>query len=179
MAVLGVLLLPGCMPSPPPEDGAGPPPAPAPPVVQSRPMSFAAVDLPLSPLASKDEVLRSFQQGRRDPFANVIVSKTVELPQTVDAEGNPIPAVAGSAAAGAAGMAVSASPVLLMGLIHGAGSSEAIVSYNGQSGSLRPGDWGGRSTNLLPTKWRVHSIDVNGGNLVLLDEKGRKVKQDL
>lgn len=186
-AVLGVLLLGGCMPSPPPEDASGPPPAPAAPAVQRRPASFAALDLPLDPLANKDELLRSFQAGRRDPFANVIFPKTSVTPGSAEAEGGSSSAVTGSGLAGSGGTAAAGSsvqtpimtPITLTGLIHGAGSSEAIVSYNGQSGTLRPGDKGGQSTDLLPKNWRVQSIDVNGGHLLLLDEKGRKLKQDL
>lgn len=181
-AVLGVLLLAGCLPSPPPEDAAAPPPAPAPPGIARRPQTFASLDLPLNPLASKDQLLRSFQPGRRDPFGNVIKPYGVTLPKTAEGE-------AGMVLAGGAGPGVSnpgvkdtacdslANTIKVTGLIHGSGSSEAIVNSAGETGTLRPGDRGGRSTSLLPPGCQVQSIDVNAGYLVIAPvNKGRVVK---
>lgn len=183
VALLGVLLLAGCWPSPPPEDTAGPPPAAAPPALSGRPKTLAALDLPLDPLANKDQLLRSFQAGRKDPFGNVVVTQKVPLAMAAKAGSG---AVAVAVASGTTGSAVSgpggASPgvndtacnslksnIQITGLIHGAGSSEAIVVNNatGETGSLRPGDRGGRSTTLLPIGCQVQAIDVNAGYLVI------------
>jgi len=191
-AVVGILLLAGCMPSAPPEDMADAPPAatlsPATtPPISGRIKTFAALDLPLDPLASKDQLLRSFQQGRKDPFGNVIVTQKMSLAKAAEAEAG---TVAGAAGLGAAGSGVSgqagASPgvkdaacdslkrdIQITGLIHGAGSSEAIVfnTATGETGSLRPGDRGGRSTTLIPNGCQVQSIDVNAGYLVITPVK--------
>ena len=195
-AVLGVLLLAGCMPSAPPEDEAsGPPPAPAPPAKASRPPVLGSLDLPLNPLANKDQLLRSFQPGRRDPFGGVIVPQVVTLAKTTEGETGATAGVvsgaagSGGASAGSAALAGAspgvkatacdslASSIQVTGLIHGAGSSEAIVNSAGETGTLRPGDRGGRSTSLLPPGCQVQSIDVNAGYLVIAPiKKGRAVK---
>ncbi len=190
-AVLGVLLLAGCWPSPPPEDTADLPPSQPPPAISGRPKTLAGLDLPLDPLANKDQLLRSFQPGRIDPFANVIATLKVPLAKAVEPG-------AGAVGSGAAGSGLSgqggASPggkdascgslrnsIQVTGLIHGAGSSEAIVvNDQGETGSLRPGDRGGRSTNLLPLGCQVQSIDVNAGYLVIAPvKKGPAVKLSL
>jgi len=182
LAALAVLLLAGCMPSPPPEDAAGPPPAPAPPALVRRPQTFASLDLPLDPLASKDQLLRSFQPGRRDPFANVIIPYVVkgELVAAGSA-GTEGPGVSGpgGASPGVKDAICDTNTIQVTGLIHGAGSSEAIVVNNTtrETGTLRPGDRGGRSTTLLPPGCQVQSIDVNAGYLVIAPvKKGRAVK---
>jgi hypothetical protein len=193
VALLGVLLLAGCWPSPPPEDTAGPPQAAPPPALSGRPKTLAALDLPLDPLANKDQLLRSFQAGRKDPFGNVVVTQKVPLAKPAEAGAGAVAVAVGS---GTTGSAVSgpggASPgvndtacdslrsnIQVTGLIHGSGSSEAIVVNNatGETGSLRPGDRGGRSTTLLPTGCQVQSIDVNAGYLVISPvKKGRALK---
>ena len=185
MALLGVLLLAGCWPSPPPEDKAGPPPTAPPPALSGRPTTFAALDLPLDPLANKDQLLRSFQAGRKDPFGNVIVTQTVPLAKAAEAGTGAVAVGSGMTGSGVSGPG-GASPgekdaacgflrstINVTGLIHGAGSSEAIVVNNatGETGSLRPGDRGGRSTTLLPTGCQVQSIDVNAGYLVITPTK--------
>lgn len=202
-AVVGVLLLAGCLPSPAPEDTAGlspdatPPQAAPPPPISGQPKTFAALDLPLDPLANKDQLLRSFQSGRKDPFGNVIVTQKMPLAKAVEAEaGTATVAVgSGSTGSGATGSGISSQgggsagendaacdslkrDLQITGLIHGAGSSEAIVvNAQGETGSLRPGDRGGRSTTLLPPGCQVQSIDVNAGSLVIAPvNKGRPVR---
>jgi len=190
-AALGVLLLAGCWPSPPPQDTAPLPQAAPPPAISGRPKTFAALDLPLNPLANKDQLLRSFQAGRKDPFGNVIVSQKVPLAKAAEAEVGAVGS--GAAASGVSGQG-GASPELkdtacgslrstiqVTGLIHGAGSSEAIVvNAQGETGSLRPGDRGGRSTTLLPPGCQVQSIDVNAGYMVIAPvKKGPSVKLTL
>ena len=188
VALLGVLLLAGCWPSPPPEDTAGPPPAAPPPALSGRPKTLAALDLPLDPLANKDQLLRSFQAGRKDPFGNVVVTQKVTLAKAAEAgAGADGSASAGSGVSGLGGSSSIEkeaacdslkSTIQVTGLIHGAGSSEAIVvNAQGETGSLRPGDRGGRSTTLLPTGCQVQSIDVNAGYLVITPiKKGSPVR---
>tara|TARA_Y100001968_G_C19424780_1_gene753721 strand:+ start:953 stop:1465 length:513 start_codon:yes stop_codon:yes gene_type:complete len=43
----------------------------------------------------------------------------------------------------------------------------AFVSYQNQSGTIKPGDIGGKSTNLLPLDWVMESIDTNTKVLTL------------
>ena len=43
----------------------------------------------------------------------------------------------------------------------------AFVSYQNQSGTIKPGDVGGKSTNLLPLDWVMESIDTNTKVLTL------------
>jgi hypothetical protein len=52
-------------------------------------------------------------------------------------------------------------------VIRSGGQAQALVQFAGDSGSLRPGDVGGRTTTLLPPGWAVGSIDVARGRLVL------------
>lgn len=184
-AALGVLLLAGCWPSPPPQDTDGIPLAATPTEIPGRSKTFAALDLPLNPLANKDQLLRSFQAGRKDPFGNVILSQKVPLTKVAEAEaGAVVSGVSGQGGASPAGKDTScdSSPIQVTGLIYGSGASEAIV-YNkttGETGSLRPGDRGGRSTTLLPLGCQVQSIDVNAGYLVIAPvKKGSAVKLTL
>lgn len=188
--VSGVLLLAGCWPSPPPQETASLPQAAPPAAIAGRPRTFAALDLPLNPLANKDQLLRSFQAGRKDPFANVIVTQKVPLAKVSGAEAGAVGSGAvGSGVSGQVGAspgvgdaACDSSPIQVTGLIHGSGASEALVVNNatGETGSLRPGDRGGRSTTLLPLGCQVQSIDVNAGYLVIAPvKKGRPVKLSL
>ena len=165
-ALLGIVLLAGCWPSPPPEDTAGPPPAAPPPALSGRPKTLVPLDLPLDPLANKDQLLRSFQAGRKDPFGNVVVTQKVPLARAAEAGAG---AVGASSAVKDTACSSLRSTIQVTGLIHGSGSSEAIVVNNatGETGSLRPGDRGGRSTTLLPDGCQVQSINVNAGYLVI------------
>jgi hypothetical protein len=52
--------------------------------------------------------------------------------------------------------------VLLTGVIRSGGQVEALVSYGGRTGTLRQGDRGGRTTDLLPDGWRLASIRFGG-----------------
>jgi hypothetical protein len=185
VSLLSVLLLAGCWPSPPPEDTAGPPPAAPPPALSGRPKDFVALDLPLDPLANKDQLLRSFQAGRKDPFGNVVLTQKVPLARAAAeaGEGAVGSGITGSGVAGPVGASPGPgvkdtacsslrSTIQVTGLIHGAGSSEAIViNAAGETGTLRLGDRGGRSTNLLPPGCQVQSIDVNAGHLVIAPVK--------
>ena len=81
------------------------------------------------------------------------------------------PAGAVAGAAGAAGAAAGAGPATrltkpegfqLTGVIRSGGRVEALVSYGPLSGSLRLGDRGGRTTQLLPVGWELASIQFGG-----------------
>lgn len=50
----------------------------------------------------------------------------------------------------------------LTGVIRSGGRAEALVTYQSASGSLRPGDRGGRTTALLPPGWTLASIQFGG-----------------
>ncbi len=63
----------------------------------------------------------------------------------------------------------------ITGVIRSGGSTEAVVTYGDRSGSLRRGDRGGRTTDLLPSGWSVASVDVDQGQLTL-QKDSRKVK---
>jgi hypothetical protein len=66
----------------------------------------------------------------------------------------------------------------LAGVIRSGGRSEAVVQLGTRSGTLRPGDRGGRTTDLLPPGWSVASIDVNRGSLTL-QQGGHRVIAEL
>ena len=53
-------------------------------------------------------------------------------------------------------------PVQLTGVIQTSGHIEAVVSSGSQSGTLRVGDLGGRTTALLPAGWSVVAIHLGG-----------------
>jgi hypothetical protein len=63
-------------------------------------------------------------------------------------------------------------------VIQAAGASEAIVQYGDLSGSLRAGDRGGATTELLPPGWSVASVDVQRGRLILRN-RGQRIIVDL
>jgi hypothetical protein len=93
-------------------------------------------------------VVASVSSGRIDPFAPL----------------------GSSAAAGSGGSPASLSlpPGLIFnGVIRSGGTPEALVQFGGETGTLRVGQRGGRSTSLLPAGWSVASIDVQQGRLTL------------
>lgn len=141
------LLLAGCQS--PPEPTAVAPPQPLPPLGQPQlePGVTAAPSIPagLTPLPTPQQVVTSQPVGRPDPFA-------------------PLPATTGST--------VAAVPVMpqgfrFNGVIRSGYQAQALVQFGGDSGSLRVGDVGGRSTRLLPPGWAVGGIDVARGQLIL------------
>ncbi len=184
--VLTPLLVVGCTGAPTPPDPTALIP-PAPPV--SPPASPASargrsespgVTAGFRPLASPQQVLNSVDLGRRDPFGRSITA----LPIPLGPDGKPLSA--GAKASGRAGKAAALPlPPLqlprdfsISGVIDSGGVSEAVVSYGDLSGSLRPGDRGGHTTDLLPPGWSVASIDVQRGVLTLR-KGGRKISAEL
>jgi hypothetical protein len=61
----------------------------------------------------------------------------------------------------------------LTGLVLGGSQAEALVQFGDRSGSLRQGDRGGRSTDLLPAGWAVARVDLRSGVLTL--SQGRRL----
>jgi hypothetical protein len=110
-------------------------------------------------------VVNAFRMGRQDPFGSLV-------PEMVP----------GAATAVSAAAAAVPPPFLkdfrVTGVIDSGGQSEAVVTYRQLSGSLRPGDRGGRTTDLLPSGWSVASVDVSNGRLIL-QSGSRRVKVEL
>ena len=105
----------------------------------------------LTPLPSPQQVVTAQPVGRPDPFLPV---QGVASPGATGATG----------AAGAPGLPAG---FRFHGVIRSGGQAQALVQFGGESGSLRPGDVGGRTTRLLPPGWAVGSIDVARGRLIL------------
>lgn len=116
----------------------------------ASPVADPAPLLGLTPLPSVNQVVASVASGRVDPFA---------------------PLSAGGSAVGTSGARpapLSLPPGLVFhGVIRSGGTPEALVQFGGQTGTLRVGQRGGRSTPLLPAGWSVASIDVQQGRLTL------------
>jgi hypothetical protein len=144
----------------------------------------------LLPLPSPNQVGQAVRFGRFDPFAALPQPPS---PGPLRPAGAPPPASpagpspvsgAGSRPASPAVVAAARRPgppplppllaeLRLTGLIRGGGASYAVVETMGVSGSLRPGDLGGRTTDLLPPGWRVAAVDVARGRLLL--QHGRRL----
>jgi hypothetical protein len=188
------LLLVGCVKTPPPQDPAAAipplpptPPASLPPARESKASAEEAIT-GLRPLATPQQVIQSVELGRPDPFGRLLPA----LPFLVGPDGRPLPTAASMAAAAApkgrpAGRDARPAPLpplqlprnfSLSGVILSEGVSEAVVSFGDLSGSLRTGDRGGRTTDLLPPGWSVAAIDVQRGVLIL-QKGGQKVSAEL
>ncbi len=165
----------------------------------------------LSPLLTPQQVLTAVPFGRRDPFAPLPAPAAAAAtgssatgtaaaggssPSGTGAGGTSpgaAPAAVSSRAAGAPGGRAAATAVArlappdgfrLTGVIRSGGRAEALVSYGPLSGSLRPGDRGGRSTDLLPAGWALASIQFGGRTpldppSVLLQRGAQRVKVSL
>lgn len=162
LGVVAGLMLTGCGASPTVEA----PPAPAPPPPAAPTASSGAVPEGLIPLPTSQEVVSAFRMGRQDPFGSLV-------PELVP----------GATVAGATARAAATPPPFLKdfrvtGVINSGGQSEAMVTYRQLSGSLRPGDRGGSTTDLLPSGWSVASVDVGNGSLIL-QSGSRRVKVEL
>lgn len=126
---------------PPPRSG----PAPAAASSVGAPGPLAG----LTPLPSSNQVVASVSSGRVDPFAPV-----------------------GGSGAGAVPAPLKLPPGLVFnGVIRSGGMPEALVQFGGETGTVRIGQRGGRSTPLLPVGWSVASIDVQRGRLTLRQGK--------
>ena len=130
---------------------------------------------------SPEQVKRAQPIGQLDPFR----------PLSQEIQDLVVKPKAKAAAAVSPGVSPAKPPPLsfpqgleISGLIGGVGRPEAVVSYQGASGTLRLGDVGsavGRganATNLLPDGWRVAAIDLNRGAIVL-EFKGRTTTKQI
>ncbi len=152
---------------------ASPPPEPLPPARSST--SQVDVSAGLAPLPTPQQVLTAIPFGRPDPFAPLpaaakpAVAEVGGSSQSGPGAGTAVPAGA-SAAPGGRGAAgpqpadrlAAPEGLRLTGVIRSGGRAEALVSYGAFSGSLRPGDRGGRSTDLLPAGWSLAAIQFGG-----------------
>jgi len=123
------------------------------------PAVAAAAGTPASngftPLPTPQQVLATTPERRLDPFA-------------------PLPRPPQAPPAGPPGSRPGLqTPITLPkgfqfnGVVSVGGVPQALVTYGNESGSLSPGDHGGRTTPLLPAGWSVASIDARAGRLWL------------
>ena len=161
-----LLLLTGCNPSEAPADVSEPSPgalsgelAPsgdrrqAPRTTQGP--AGRTIPQGFNPLPTPQQVVAALRIGRLDPFAPVsppagTAPQSTGLPQ---------------------GFRFS-------GVVRGGGQAEALVQFGGLSGTLRAGQVGGRSTDLLPLGWTVARVDGQRGRLTLR-QGGQLVTADL
>lgn len=125
-------------PAPRSASAAARPPAPA--ATGAQPPASTG----LTPLPPAPAVVAAVPIGREDPF---------------------LPLGAG----GVAGQPVLALPegFRFQGVLKASGVAQALVELGSESGVLRVGDRGGRTTKLLPDGWSVAAIDVQRGQLTL------------
>ena len=91
-------------------------------------------------LQSAENNTKDFRIGRKDPFLSPqFDNKNLSIPETFK----------------------------YYGQISSGEKVHAFVSYQDQKGTIKPGDVGGISTDLLPSKWTVESIDMNSHSLKL------------
>ena len=93
------------------------------------------------PLKSKSNILQSVSVGRNDPFQlpEVVTSDSLGLSKTLS----------------------------FTGIIKVNGLVRALLTNEQFSGSLVPGDLGGKDTNLIPNGWLVKTIDEKKEELIL------------
>ncbi|WP_323206986.1 hypothetical protein [Synechococcus sp. BA-132 BA5] len=153
------------------------PPPPAPPRPAPAEAASGAVPAGLTPLPTSQQVVGSFRVGRKDPFGSLVPEM---VPGTAPSAGG-----TGTAAAAGGRRAAAALPppaflqqLQITGVIQSGGHSEVTATFNGESGSLRPGDRGGGEMKLLPPGWRVVAVDIPSGRLIL-QSGNRKVSKPL
>ncbi|MEB3168567.1 MAG: hypothetical protein VKK97_07510 [Synechococcaceae cyanobacterium] len=140
----------------------------------------------LTPLPSPEQVKRAQPIGQLDPFRPL----SQEIRDLV-VKPTPVPASVGAVVTPIAGLARSRPQTLapppgweVTGLIGGVGRPQAVVSYQGNSGTVHVGDVGSavaqgpHATNLLPEGWRVAAIDLKRGAIVL-QFKGQTTTQQI
>jgi hypothetical protein len=128
---------------------------------------------PLTPLATPQQVIGAFTTGINvDPFGSRPLA--LALPGTTAASQRP----GGSRPRPVQPPLQLPKGFSVSGVIRSGDVSEAVVSYGDLSGSVRPGDYGGRTTDLLPFGWSVAAIDVHRG-LLTLQKGGQRVTAEL
>lgn len=158
------------------------------PEVGEKARADTATGAGLQPLPTPQQVIGAVPLGRRDPFAQLIPSFSPSSPGpgSPGPGGQPVMRESDRAAkAPPSSVSPSGTPPLqlpqdfsITGVIRSGGITEAVVIYGDRSGSLRVGDRGGRSTDLLPSGWSVAAVDVNQG-LLTLQKDGRRVQARL
>jgi hypothetical protein len=126
----------------------------------------------MSPLATPQQVMRSVDVGRQDPFAGVLSPLEISHPATqLNGAGRALNLLSKGAKPLTAPQGLE-----FQGVLQGPRGVEALVEYTPEdskegglrAGSLRVGDTGtGRKDSLLPPGWRVEAIDGSQGVLVL------------
>lgn len=160
-----LLLLTGCNPASAPTDVSAPSQgalsgevAPSGDLRQAPSTTLSpAKTLPqgFNPLPTPQQVVAAVRIGRFDPFAPV------------------------SPPAGTAPQATGLPQGFrFTGVVRGGGQAEALVQFGSLSGTLRAGQVGGRSTDLLPLGWTVARVDGQRGRLTLR-QGGQLVTADL
>ena len=160
-----LLLLTGCNPASAPTDVSAPSQgalsgevAPSGDLRQAPSTTLSpAKTLPqgFNPLPTPQQVVAAVRIGRFDPFAPV------------------------SPPAGTAPQATGLPQGFrFTGVVRGGGQAEALVQFGSLSGTLRAGEVGGRSTELLPLGWTVARVDGQRGRLTLR-QGGQLVTADL
>ena len=91
-------------------------------------------------LLSVQEKIKDIDVGRKDPF----------LPPNLVGEKLLVP-----------------TSFIYHGQISSANQVNAFVTYEDRKGTIKQGDIGGKSTNLLPQGWIVKKIDLNTQSLIL------------
>jgi hypothetical protein len=160
-----LLLLTGCNPAEAPADISAPSPGalsgevgPSGDLRQAPSTTLSpAKTLPqgFNPLPTPQQVVAAVRIGRFDPFAPV----------------SPPAGTAPQATGLPQGFRFS-------GVVRGGGQAEALVQFGSLSGTLRAGQVGGRSTELLPLGWTVARVDGQRGRLTLR-QGGQLVTADL
>ena len=98
----------------------------------------------LRALLSVDEQIKDIKVGRRDPF----------LPPNLVGEKLLVP-----------------TSFIYHGQISSADQVNAFVTYEDRKGTIKPGDVGGESTDLLPTGWTFLSLDNDTKVLTLFFDR--------
>lgn len=175
------LAITACSPSAtsPPSSSPGPGARPtlSLPPQAAGPASAPAGPQGLLPLPAPVQVARSLPIGRFDPFAPLAGGRSRGAAASGGSGRPPVAAAAAARRRAGAGQFCPDLPpdFRFTGVIRGGGQVHAMVEAGGLSGSLRVGDRGGRSTDLLPLCWRVEAVDVNRGLLQL--RLGRRLAQ--
>lgn len=141
-----------------------------------QPHAPAAAAIGLQPLPSPDQVTAAVPLGRLDPFRDPRPPEAPPAPAPgAAAAGTSVSAASGAAPSGtAAGRARSGAkpapnrlPLDLTGVIQTGGQPAAIVQLGENSGTLLAGERGGGGHPFLPQGWRVDSININAGLMIL------------
>lgn len=164
LATLTLAALASCASSPPPAPDAQVLAPPAPPGAPSAPARKPGATGPsinngFTPLPTPAQVLATTPERRIDPFA----------PLNRPSPATP-PGKAGSSPGPQAPITLPKG-FQLNGVVSVGGQPQALVTYGSESGSLSPGDQGGRNTPLLPAGWSVAAIDASSGQLLLRQGK--------